>query len=220
MPVEPFLFSLPSELDSQDAWVGVKGGGLEQTTYVRVKFTGTRAHIVGLYIDDGQPVTSTTLRFRIGELAQSLSEYLAYVSDNTSLGFDLSQLAAEVEESGQLFMGIRPPLPADEERREWHTWTTPPAFVEGIRRWMDELTTKEPDAAAVDSIAQRGRGASPPTDAELRAFASIYDEERRAGRRGAKQRTATRVGMDRSTVYKWIARCQAAGIEQDEGTTL
>lgn len=213
-PPEPFLFSLPPDLSAEDPWVGVRGGGLTQTVFVRVRFRGGRPELVGLYVDNDEPITSTTLRFRIGEMTHALADYLAYVGKESDL--DLGQLATEIVDEGGLYMGMQQPPPTTLERVQWSSWVPAPAFAEGIRRWMEELELDSDTEASVATIRARGAGASPPSSDELAAFATVYREELSAQRRGAKTRTAARVGMDRTTVYKWIARCQQAGLSIDE----
>jgi hypothetical protein len=53
-------------------------------------------------------------------------------------------------------------------------------------------------------LTKRSRGAKPPTDAEYRAFARIYLEERAVGERGALSRTAKRLDVHRSTALRWL----------------
>jgi hypothetical protein len=66
-------------------------------------------------------------------------------------------------------------------------------------------------------LTKRSRGAKPPTDAEYRAFARIYVEERAVGERGALSRTAERWGVHRSTALRWL-RNIPKGLRQGETT--
>jgi hypothetical protein len=70
---------------------------------------------------------------------------------------------------------------------------------------------------AGESVAPRGRGAAPPSESDLKAFAAVYIDELRTKQRGAVSRTAERFGMHRVTAHKWIDRCREAGVLPSEG---
>lgn len=53
-------------------------------------------------------------------------------------------------------------------------------------------------------LTPRGRGAKPPTEADYRAFARKYLEQRAVGERGALSRTAKDWGVHRSTALRWL----------------
>jgi hypothetical protein len=107
------------------------------------------------------------------------------------------QIAREASEPGE------PDLTAVRKMKEI------PQAIEDWAHWRMLLD----QATAVDAPPKsRGRGATPPTEDELRGFALAYIEELEIRARGAVVRASERFHMHRVTGYKWLTRCQELGL--------
>ena len=159
---------------------------------IEAKFVLSRglARLVGLRLDDGQPVTARLLRqIRIASLEKAFTEFLAHERE------DHGQLEGHLDAAYE--------DASDDELEELHDSSRVLAEMRHeVEAWIEQL-----DAGEKAPLTKRGRGAAPPSDAELRNFSAIYLRQQLRGR-GAISRTAREVGMDRTTVYRWIERCQ------------
>lgn len=190
-------------------WIGVEGGGLQQPVEVRVRLSGATMRIVGLRIDGDHEVTSFTLRsIRPGALAVQLQQYLRD---------ELLQSEGLTEHWKTVLEKVDPVrLQADPER-----WTgAEEMFVElaAVEERRDQLRALLEATGDDAEFRARTRGATPPTDDDYRRFAVVYLDELTRGTRGAKSRTARRVGMNRGTAYRWTRECQNRGLIPTEET--
>jgi hypothetical protein len=189
----------PYEFDERSAggeWIRVRGGGL--TNIVRAKFASVAGipRLMGLEFDSGEPLTARQLREpRITAMEASFAAYLD--QDQRALD-DLNDVADDLTAAGDL---------PDDEAEERHSTISVIHQIRAARDgWLDRLG----DTGDV-KVTARGRGSSPPTEGELRAFAAEFTRQQGAGR-GAVQRTAEVIGMNRSTVYRWIEVCREGGL--------
>ena len=158
-----------------------------------------RPAVVALKIDNGTEITSRGLRaIRVPTIAKRVVE-------------NIEQLAGDLEPTEAELAALRThpgPLPLYDVRgdpTDLLEIAEAGASAAQLREWLDRLT--DVDVSVLESK-PRGRGAPPATDDELRAFARVYLEELSVGSHGAKTRTATRFGMNRTTVYAWIRACR------------
>ncbi|ABL81477.1 MULTISPECIES: hypothetical protein [unclassified Nocardioides] len=173
-------------------WILVRGGGLSRVIKAKFALVAGTPRLVGLEFDDGQPVAARHLREpRIPAIEAAFASYL---SERTE------QLTAVREHVDQEYTREL----TDEEREDLH----------GTASVLDRIAAH--DAAEEARLRElgddivlrpRGRGASPPTVEELAAFARELTRQRLAGR-GAATRTAQTIGINRSTVYRWIEACR------------
>lgn len=82
--------------------------------------------------------------------------------------------------------------------------------------WLDAVADAQTELL---ESGKRKRGAAPPTQEQYRAFAKAYLEEHSLGHRGAKNRVARRLHMDRVTVYRWAKAARELGLlpEDEKG---
>jgi hypothetical protein len=189
------------DIEAEDGWIGVSGGGLPFRVRVKVRFERGALVVVGMHIEGSQPIGSTDLRaIRMPRLVEHLGAFLAWQT---------SWLQAEAEVARDEASDAIQASPRDAAASD----TT---FVEHtIQAKVEEArSTLEEWHARVSLLQQeaeewkpRGRGARPPSDTELKSFARVYLEQVMRGKRGAKTRTAKQLSMDRTTVYRWIAEC-------------
>lgn len=208
VPSDEFTF----DLDPESPWIGVKGGGLERPMAVRVRFSGVALQLVGVQIEGEDEITSATLRsVRLTQLLPALRTYLVHL---------VGELDKDVEFLSNTLTGMNE-LPDPKRLQAGPEWW---GGVDEI--FMDMLSVTAQRTAVLEQVQfdegvefqPRPRGAKPPTDEEYARFAAIYLEEVASGARGAKQRTADRVAMNRGTAYKWIRACEARGLLTPRGT--
>jgi hypothetical protein len=198
-----------------DGWLYVAGGGLVQPVEVKFRIAGTSVVVVGVRIDNEAQVGTAALRsIRLGELGAQLWRYiqaeLARADD--AVGDDEELPTTTWNEYNATMAGAWTLPPG--ELAAWE-WVEMAAARDSLRRWIDSLSV--PNDVAITS---RGRGATPPSDDEYRAFAKAYLEQLVDQAHGAKSRTGRQLGMDRSTVYRWIEECQRRGfLPTDDGGT-
>jgi hypothetical protein len=184
-----------------DGWFAVEGEGLAGLS-VRPRRIGATVRITGITVDGDRAITGATLRaLPIGRLAADLSEHL------TTMARELAQLEKDLEQAkGSLRPGAINAYPkhvTDEEAAVIEIMYEA-AMLNEVVHWADPTVDEH-------QLKPRGRGAKPPTDDDYKAFAAAYRHELARGR-GAKVRVAARVGIDRSTVYRWIKECQRRGL--------
>lgn len=212
-----FDFEIVSDAGGHVPLVAVRGGGLAQPIAVNVRMAGASLRIVGITIDNGEEVTSNTLRsIRVAHLAAELQKFLReeladwHHEESRVLEWFESQAHMDpddVEFSPGAFTGPREYLSAEEHMA---------LELAEIRIGRRRLTAWLEESGEDVVFKPRTRGMSAPTDAEYRRFALIYLEELEAGERGAKARTARRSGMGRQTAYRWIQECQTRGLVPQE----
>jgi hypothetical protein len=192
------LYAVPTGLVSlepadEEGWMVATGEGLPQPLQVRFDNRGGRFQLTGLRMESGEPITAAVLRsIPVGELAAAYTPHLR----------------RQFWDAWQ------------EEQRAWQeagSGEMPPDWMSQRQRVRNLLEQVLPVAASGEAakLTPRGRGAKPPTDAEYRAFALIYVEERAVGERGALSRTAERWGVHRSTALRWL-RNMPKGLLQGE----
>jgi hypothetical protein len=190
MAERPRSFQFDLHSSEGGDWIEVIEGGLDQPIEVRVRYVGASLEIVGLRMDNARPITSTVLRtVRLADLTDQLHQFLR---------------RAEAVKAAL----IQVPLDrrSGDTRPDGDGWVEPTLRgVERLLEWEDRLSNVP--VTAETSLA-RGRGASPPTTADLRGFARVFLDECAAHPRGAVSRTARRIGVDRSTAHRWIKRCK------------
>lgn len=185
-----------------NGWVYVEGDDLEQPIEVKVATVDGRPAVTALRIDNSSEVTSRSLRaIKIPGVAKQVVAHIRGLAD------DLEPSEAEVE-ALKAYTG---PLTHswNEEASAMLAIAEAGAAAMELREWLDRLS--DVDTTALEQK-ERGRGAPPATEDELRAFARVYLEELEQGSHGAKTRTSTRFGMNRTTVYAWIRACQEHGL--------
>jgi hypothetical protein len=191
-----------------DGWLEVDHDDLEHPISVKTRWYGATLRIVGLRLDPDSPITSATLRgVPIGQITSALTEFL------TSMARELAEVDAEF---AQIDLDqVRPGALGAPEK---YLNPTETAAVElgSYGAALHQLAEWASPADLEDlTIAPRGRGAKPPTDDDYARFATTYRQELGKGR-GAKVRTADRVGINRSTVYRWIKVCQRRALLEEE----
>lgn len=197
-------FEIDERRNSHDWVVMRERGGRE----VRVKFAVSAGvtRLIGLRLDDGNAISSRQLReVRISAMESAFARYMSATSRD--LKHLETQVLAEYED-----------LATDASAGEHEDLHDTVSVVESMRtshdRWSSAI-----DVGSRDALRSRGRGASPPTDDELTAFLKVYRKELLRGR-GAIKRTAETVGMERTTVYRWIERCKQKQLLPGEGGSV
>lgn len=184
------------ERTSGGATIRVRGGGMSQVLRAKFVLVGGMPRLMGLESDGDAPLTARQLREpRIPEMEAAFAAYLDQDRRNADEQSDLAKdLLAQEDLS-------------DEEAEDRHgTVSVIYQIRESRERWLGAL-----DSSADVKVAARGRGSSPPSEGELRAFAAAFTRQQAAGR-GAASRTAREIGMNRSTVYRWIEICRDRGL--------
>lgn len=189
----------PYEFDERSSgaeWIRVRGAGLSHTVRAKFALVAGLPRLMGLEFDSGEPLTARQLREpRITAMEAAFSAYL----DQKQRELDsLDDLANDLLAAGDL---------PDDEAEERHGTLT---AIDQIRTERDGWLALLGDTSGLE-VTARGRGSSPPSEGELRAFAAELTRQQSAGR-GAVTRTATAIGMDRSTVYRWIEACRERGL--------
>lgn len=199
-----FVIDLP--MSTENPWIRVEGGGLEHPIEVKVALINGRPIVAALRIDGEHEITSTSLRsVRVPDIAKEVVAAIRH----TAQGLEPSP------EDMAFLKSYEGPFSSD--------WTDKSAIALSIAEagaaamqlesWLVDLADADPTLL---EQGHRGRGAKPPTEAELRAFARVLLEERLAGDHGSKVRVSKRLHINRSTVYAWERICQGRGILPNE----
>ncbi len=202
---------MPASIDFED--IGVPGWwlatGSDLPTPVRVRFSRSdgRLHLTGLLIDSGEPITSALLRrIPVGQLAETYLDAM-----RVHLEEELRSAESEEDLFGLVLLDARRRRQleglADAPVAEWDPFfDTIEDYSSSAARlsYARDVLRRFEEAGEVAELTPRGRGAKPPTDAEYRAFARIYLEERALNEHGALSRTAKKWGVHRSTALRWL----------------
>lgn len=190
-------------LPTPDEWLRISGGDLPQAIDVKFAMRSRRLCLVAVRLDNGEPITSATLRkIRIGEITRELQEHIQHqIRTTTGFASDLTDVvdsAHEAEQNGDRDKGYLDPVVMGWLEKE----------IEEKAQWIARIQ----EAGSTIELKHRGRGATPPSDDEYRAFAQAYLKEQMRNEYGAKTRVAKNHHMNRSTVYRWITECQKRGL--------
>jgi hypothetical protein len=185
-------------------WTRVRDGRNGRPFDVRFRLIHGRPRVLGVRFDDDAPVTARQLREpRITDLESAFGHFLA-------------MSAADVREVEAMLLELQAGSGTDDAEDLHDTLSVIEAMRHEADEWRNDLA--QPDDTPMKP---RGRGASPPTDDDLRRLLRVLREQRLRGQRGAITRTARQIGMDRSTVYRWLASCEERGLlpaETGDGT--
>lgn len=197
MPDDPSDYSWrfsasPLADPDDDQWIYVEGAGLRQPLYLRIARTGPPVQPFG-----GSDLVVTGVLINNGQPVTSTDLRLPLQRILEQFARHLRSEAADVATK----------TPAQNSS----DWAYQKSGVAEYDEWVASMASLPPVEAA-----PRGRGAPPPTEDELRAFAAVYAHELRLGARGAVTRSAEKFGMHRVTAHKWIQRCREAGILPSE----
>lgn len=189
----------PYEFDSRSSggdWVRMRGGGLSHPVTAKFKHVAGSPRLMGLQFDSGEPLSARHLREP--RLTAMEAAFARYLDDRVREHADASKDIDAQRDADDL---------ADEEAEDLFGSAS---VLRQIQAESDAWLAQLGDVGDA-KISARGRGSSPPTERELRAFAAEFTTQQRAGR-GAVGRTATAIGMNRSTVYRWIEACRDGGL--------
>lgn len=190
-----------------DGWVRVVGDSLAQPVDLKIKDSVRGVRVIGLRIDNAQEVTSAELRFRLGEISAALARHLVWLREVATDRDEADAIKALALVDPARYDALQAGAVADQPG-ELFSWAVieQEAARSSLASWLQRLENA-PDVPPK----ARGRGAKAPTDDEYRAFAKAYLIELASGTRGAKQRVASKLSMDRTTAYRWIRHCEERG---------
>lgn len=168
---------------------------------VRVGLASGRPVVLAFRIDDGAEITARDLRgIRLPGIAE------AVVCRVRELANDLEPAPNDLD-ALQRHDG---PLT--------HTWDSlasamltvaeEGAMAAKLRAWLTHVA----DADVATLARSRKRGIGAPSDDDYAAFAKAYLEEHLERPHGAKTRLASRLNVDRVTVYRWTKAARERGL--------
>lgn len=200
--VDGTLYEFDSRSSGSD-WIGVRGGDMSHAVSAKFTYVAGTPRLMGLRFDSGEPLTARQLREpRLTALEAAFALYLDQEE----------RRHAAVRE--QVDARLAADDLTEDEAEDVHGASN---VLHQLRQERDSWLAHLGDTGDA-TVTPRGRGSSPPTERELRAFAAELTKQQRAGR-GAVQRTAAAIGMNRSTVYRWIEACRHSGLlPPKEGT--
>ena len=176
-------------------WARVRDASRGRPFDVRFRLVQGRPRVLGIRFDDDSPVTARQLREpRITDLEAAFGHYLAMSSD-------------DIQQVETMLRGLRADGTAEGAEDLHDSLSVIEALRHEVDQWRDDLTARDDTP-----VEPRGRGAAAPTDDDLRRLLQVLREQRLRGQRGAITRTAQEIGMDRSTVYRWLANCEKRGL--------
>jgi len=85
-----------------------------------------------------------------------------------------------------------------------------------VSEWADQRMLLDAASPVQRPAQSRGRGATPPGEAELRDFVQLYLQELRTRPHGAMTRATKAFGMERVTGYRWLKKCRDLGLLPEE----
>jgi hypothetical protein len=180
------------ERSSGGATIRVRGNGMSRVLRAKFVLVNGMPRLMGVESDGDAPLTARLLRQpRVHDLEAAFAAYLDQDRQNAD---ELSEMARELLARGD--------LPDDEAEDRHDTVSVIHQIRESRERWLRTL-----DRSEQVTVSARGRGSSPPSEDELRAFVAVLARQQAAGR-GHVTRTAREIGMNRSTVYRWIELCR------------